>query len=47
MTFSRATITFVTAFLMIMSVMLGMSALLGVEVEAARHGNGYGIATQL
>lgn len=46
MTARQASLTFVTAFSLILGVMLGMSALVGTEVEAAKVGGGYGVYAQ-
>lgn len=40
----KATITFATSFTLIIGTMLGMSALVDGEVEAARQSGGYGVS---
>lgn len=40
----KATITFATTLTLMISSMLGMSALVDGEVEAARQSGGYGVA---
>ena len=40
----KATIAFATTFTLMISSMLGMSALVDGEVEAARQSGGYGVA---
>ncbi len=43
----KATITFATTFALMISGMLGMSALVSSDVEAAKQTGGYGVSTTL
>ncbi len=43
----KATITFATTFALMIGCMLGMSAMLSGDVEAARQSGGYGVSATL
>lgn len=47
MSVRKATITFMTTFALLIGGMLGMSALVSGDVEAARQSGGYGVSQTL
>ena len=47
MSVRKATITFAATFTLMIGSMLGMSALVSSDVEAARQGGGYGVSYTL